>query len=157
MMDRYENYKDLAIVLFAGKSMQPLFIDGDQLLVYFFKSKEESEALEVGDIVLFKTLEAWTAHRIVSENKTKGDRSLFPDIDQGHLWGRIDGMKSKKNIYFWGSRGMIFKKRVARVSIISATFLKWKRWPALILLWGIIKIGLALHQIKESEAPQKTV
>lgn len=142
----------LAIVPFAGKSMLPLFVPGDQLLVYFFNHPDKPKALETGDLVLFKTDENWTVHRLMASQETKGDRGIFADDKKSHFWGRIDGVKTQNKTYFWGPSGMKFKKVTAALSLESGTFSKWKRWPALILIWTVIKIDLFLHQVKESEA-----
>ncbi len=141
-------YETLSIVPFTGKSMLPLFEPDDQLLVYFFKNTNESDVLEVGDIVLLKAAENWTAHRLMADQKTKGDRGLFPDVDDSPLWGRVDGLISKKKNYFWGPSGMKFKKIVAELSMTSGTFLKLKRWPILSLIWIIVKFDLLLHRAK---------
>lgn len=142
----------LAVVRFTGKSMLPLFVPDDQLLVYFFNNSKESNVLETGDLVLFKKDEIWTAHRLVASDQTKGDRGIFVDPEKSQLWGRIDGVKRQNKTYFWGPSGMKFKKVTAALSLESGTFSKWKRWPALIFIWAIVKIDLFLHQVKESEA-----
>lgn len=141
----------LAVVPFTGKSMLPLFTAGDQLLVYFFKQLQEAEAFEAGDLVLFKTDENWTAHRLMASHQTKGDRGIFVDTDKSQIWGRIDGVKKANKIYFWGRSGMKFKKVTAILSLESSTFSKWKRWPALILVYLIVKVDLLLFHVRESE------
>ena len=131
--------------------MLPLFKTGDQLVVSYFSDSNPAEKLQKGDLVLLKNIESWSVHRLISNNQTKGDRSLFIDIDTNTRWGRIDGVKTHHQIYYWGPSGMVYKKIMALLSERSGTHWRWKRWPLLILLWCLVKMSLSKHKAKYLE------
>lgn len=111
-------------------------------MVVHFDESALRKQLEKGDLVFMKLGSEWVVHRLMDEQKTKGDRSLFFDEGPSQLWGRVDGFSRNSQSYFWGERGMTFKKSIAFLSMKAGSHRKLQRWIYLSVLWGLVKISL---------------
>ncbi len=120
-------------IKFYGQSMDPILKNGHPVIL---KNFTDIKTIEVGDIVCFVDNESGELvnHRYVSQGMIKGDRNTScDDYKMEDIQGVIVGQTIGKKVYYWGERGFLLKRIIAKLSMLG-TRKKLIRYPSLLLL-----------------------
>lgn len=125
-------------VPFKGRSMGPIFKDGDELIVDCQFNRIDKIAL--GDIALYRINNELVAHRLIllkGKYSFKGDRSLRSETIS-HVLGKVIALKRDEK-YFYFCDNKIFKQLV---STLSSAHLRFQKNYIIRNIFSVFIVGL---------------
>ena len=119
---------------FKGKSMWPLFVENDRLIVKYFSEPSVLCPDLLGKVVLYREGPEWVAHRVLSLDQRlicKGDWSLgVTSANNLKVWGVVEAVEKPNQKIIPLYQNLRINSWVSFFSGRHLSEKKWLRWGA---------------------------